>query len=221
MRPGNAKTPTNPFPDLPDTTSAAGTQAPRTSRLTATRSPHRTFKWAQHPHGAGDPSGARPQTNTTGHLAEGIPAAPVSPQQASAPTGPSSNCRKLSPNVPPARRRRDSDRSTTPEPNPRGQGPRDPGTRLILPQVKPNHRTTRPRVHHGTEPASNLRTRVAGYPHPGGQPAGTAKLARRSLHAAVDSPHATTECTRTSGSPETRIRDHLAVPGMISASDSD
>ena len=32
-------------------------------------------------------------------------------------------------------------------PNP--SGPRDPGIRLILPHVKPSHRTTRPRVHHG------------------------------------------------------------------------
>jgi hypothetical protein len=58
-------------------------------------------------------------------------------------------------------------------------------------------------------------------PHPGGQPAGTAKLARRSTHVAVDSPYATTECTRTPGSPETRIRDHLAVPGRTYAPDSD
>ncbi len=48
MRPGNAETPTTLFQDLPDTFSAAGTQAPRARRLTATRSPHRTFKWAQH-----------------------------------------------------------------------------------------------------------------------------------------------------------------------------
>ncbi len=54
------------------------------------------------PHGAGDSSGAKPQTVTTGHLAEGIPAAPVSPQQANTPTGSSCNCRKTSPNVPPA-----------------------------------------------------------------------------------------------------------------------
>ena len=32
-------------------------------------------------------------------------------------------------------------------PNP--SGPRDPGIRLILPHVKPSHRTTRLRVHHG------------------------------------------------------------------------
>ena len=32
-------------------------------------------------------------------------------------------------------------------PNP--SGPRDPGIRLILPHVKPSHRTTRRRVHHG------------------------------------------------------------------------
>ena len=32
---------------------------------------------------------------------------------------------------------------------PNSSGPRDPGIRLILPHVKPSHRTTRLRVHHG------------------------------------------------------------------------
>jgi hypothetical protein len=32
---------------------------------------------------------------------------------------------------------------------PNSSGPRDPGIRLILPHVKPSHRTTRHRVHHG------------------------------------------------------------------------
>ena len=97
---------------------------------------------------------------------------------------------------------------TRPQPQ-RTKGPRYPTHSTACETQPQDNATSRPpRQHQGhvtCGPGSWTR------PHPGGQPAGTAKLARRSSHVAVDSPLATTECTRTPGSPETRIRDHWAT----------
>ena len=108
---------------------------------------------------------------------------------------------------------------TRPQPQ-RTKGPRYPTHSTACETQPQDNATSRPpRQHQGhvtCGPGSWNR------PHPGGQPAGTAKLARRSSHAAVDSPHATTECTRTPGSPETRIRDPpLPSAGTIKTLDLD
>ena len=91
----------------------------------------------------------------------------------------------------------------------RTKGPRYPTHSTACETQPQDNATSRPpRQHQGHVTCGpGLWTR----PHPGGQPAGTAKLARRSSHVAVNSPHATTECTRTPGSPETRIRDLPAI----------
>ena len=94
----------------------------------------------------------------------------------------------------------------------RTKGPRYPTHSTACETQPQDNATTRPpRQHQGhvtCGPGSWAR------PHPGGQPAGTAKLARRSSHVAVNSPHATTECTRTPGSQETRIRGLPAIRGI-------
>jgi hypothetical protein len=152
LRPGNAETPITLFPDLPDTLSAPGTQAPRARRLTATRSPHRTFKWAQHLPRGGRLLGSQnskqtpqatwrkeswhPRYHHNKQTPQRDPAAPAANQARTSHPHDDGGTRTYPPLQDHARTQL--------------QGPRDPGTRLILPQMKPSHRTTRPRVHHGT-----------------------------------------------------------------------
>jgi hypothetical protein len=141
LRPGNAERPKPRFPAQPDRTSTTGPQAPQAHRLTATPKHPQDIQVGHHlPRGRGHLGSRDSKWATTGRPAGGTSGSPGIAATNKRPI-------RTQLQLPQTRTRIALARKTLaglgsdPPPQDRArtqlQGPRDPGNRLILPQVKP------------------------------------------------------------------------------------